>query len=210
MTDQTQPSSGWRALSALPTHYRSVRRIEIDSFQVIFWLNIGGFVLIGVGVLLFGLLERTLPREANNPLQGVTPLGMVALFVIGFVIMLTVHELFHGLGFSVFGARPRYGVSLRKGVAFASAAHMYLPRSAYLVVALLPLAGISLISILIMPFVSGESRTLVILIAAANVGGAVGDLWFTYICLRMPASLLIRDFGEGAELYLPAAGISET
>lgn len=209
MTDQTPNVLGWRALSALPSHYRPVRRIEIDSFQVMFWLNIGGFVLIGVGVFIFGLLERTLPREGNNPLLGVTPLGMVALFVIGFVIMLTIHELFHGLGFSLFGAQPRYGVSLRKGVAFASAAHMYLPRSAYLVVALLPLVGISLISILILPLVSGETRTLVILIAAANVGGAVGDLWFTYICLRMPASLLIRDFGEGAELFLPVSGQSE-
>lgn len=154
----------------------------------------GGFVLLRHALYL--------PAGTVDPFAGFSNLPLVGIFLVGFALMLVVHELLHGVGFRLFGARVRYGFAPRKGVAFAAADDHYLTRNAYLIVALLPLVGITLLTLTLLPLTAGVTRVLVALIGAFNIGGAVGDLWFTWVCLRSPRTLLVRDFGEGADLYL--------
>jgi hypothetical protein len=89
-------------------------------------------------------------------------------------------------------------------VAYASAVDSYMTRDAYLIVALAPLVVITIGSIIGMALTDGVLRFLIALMGTMNAGAAIGDLWFTIECLRQPSSLLVRDFGEGAELYIPA------
>ncbi len=191
-------------LQSLPAGYRLVRRLTLESSKVVIGLNLTGVALLVVAGLFFAWLNLKVNEAIPmgfNPFRGIESIGLALVVLVMFVLMLSVHELLHGIGFQLFGARPRYGIKLSKGVAYASAEKYYVSRNAYIVVALLPLIGISLMSIGLMLVTAGELRSILALIAAGNVGGAVGDLWFVVECLQRPRDLLVRDFGEGAELY---------
>lgn len=196
------------ALDALPEGYRLVRRITLESPRLIAVLNLAGLaLLIGAIVgyqLFYNLLRARGLAEGINLLEGVHTLLFSLLSLLALLLMLAVHELIHGVTLALFGAEPRYGVNLQKGVAFAAADRHYLTRDAYTVVALAPLIVLTLLTAALMALTGGETNTLIALIGAANIGGSVGDLWFVSICQRFPPDLLARDFGEGAELYARA------
>lgn len=194
-------------LTALPEGYQRVRRITLESQRLLIALNVAGLaLLIGAAIgyqLFYDFLRARGLAQGANPLAGVDSLGFALLTLPALFLMLSLHELIHGVAFQLFGAKPRYGFSLQKGVAFAAADRYYLTRDAYLIVGLAPLIAITLLTAALMTLTSGETNTLIALIGAANIGGSVGDLWFVIICRRYSPDLLVRDFGEGAELYLP-------
>jgi len=196
----------------LPQGYRLVRRLNLENFNTILWLNLLGLLLLGLSGLGYMRIFSTMSDNPDgfNPLLGASPVGLAVAILVLMLVMLSVHELFHGIGFQIFGAHPRYGVNLSKGVAYASAKDYYLGRDAYLVVAMLPLVGVTTLSLILMALTRGELRAAIALIGAANIGGTVGDLWFVIECLRHPSDLLARDYGEGAELYAWSATESDS
>lgn len=201
------------ALDNLPPGYRQVYRLDLESQRVLILLNLIGLALLGIGIVIFWGVDRILVAfgvpSGFNPLRGAAPLGMALVILVALLAILSIHELCHGLAFQFFGARPRYGFNLRKGVAFASAEKYYLTRDAYLIVGLAPLVVITLFTILLMALTGGELRTVLELAGAMNVGGAVGDMWFAIVCRRYPWNLLVRDFGDGAELLLRSSASLE-
>ncbi|MDW8300488.1 MAG: DUF3267 domain-containing protein [Anaerolineae bacterium] len=192
-------------LTNLPEGYQLVRRITLESPRLIIVLNLVGLALLIGAVLAYQLFYTLLSAhgfaQGVNFLADIQPLFFAILTLVAIFVMLVIHELIHGVAFRLFGAKPRYGISLEKGVAFAAADRYYLTRDTYVIVGLAPLFVITLITMALMTVTSGETNTLVALIGASNVGGSVGDLWFFTICRRFPPDLLVRDFGEGAELY---------
>jgi hypothetical protein len=193
-------------LDALPEGYQRAQRITLESQRLLIALNAAGLaLLIGAVIgyqLFYDFLQQRGLAQGVNPLAGADSLLLAVLTLPALLLMLSLHELIHGVAFQLFGAKPRYGFSLQKGVAFAAADQNYLTRDAYLIVGLAPLIAITLLTAALMTVTSGETNTLIALIGAANIGGSVGDLWFVAICRRYPRDLLVRDFGEGAELYL--------
>jgi membrane protein DedA with SNARE-associated domain len=193
------------ALHFLPDSYQLVRRITLESQRLFVLLNVVGLAMLAIAILAYQLFYNFLRElglaQGANPLAGASSLLLAVLSLLAILIMLSLHELIHGIAFQLFGARPRYGFSLEKGVAFAAADRYYLTRDAYLIVGLAPLVVITLLTGALMTVTSGETNQLVALIGAANIGGSVGDLWFFSICRRYQPDLLVRDFGEGAELY---------
>ncbi len=204
------------ALSALPPGYTLARRLTLESPQTVLVLNLlglfgmalCGLILVGVDQLLNALYILPLVTAPWN--ADPVPLGF--LILVAFIAVLAVHELCHGLGFRLFDARPRYGVNLSKGVAYASAGDYYLTRDAYLIVALLPLTLITIASLILVLICGDWLRFAAGVICAANAGGSVGDLWFVLVCRRFQHDLLVRDFGDGAELFIcggePSATVS--
>ncbi len=212
MTEGMTPAlPRFATLKALPEGYHLARRLDLESRQRFLLLNLGSLIPLIGGVILFFAVDRLLYALNVQPLLDVPLtdesrllLSLVAVILV--VILLGVHELCHGLAFEIFGAHPRYGVNLRKSVAYASAADYYLTRDAYLIVALAPLVLISLGTIILMALTGGGIRFVVALLGAVNAGSAVGDLWFSAVCVRYRKDLLVRDFGEGAELFSRQSG----
>lgn len=201
------------ALSSLPDGYRLVRRLHLDSSGAWWALNLASIVPLLLGLVVFGLIDVLLsglyrPPAALSPVVAFTDensLWLILLTLPLMVVMLAVHELCHGLVFRHFGAVVRYGVNLRKMVAYAAADGHYFSRNAYLVASLAPLVMISVATVLLMALTGGTARLVIMLLGAANAGGAIGDLWFSAVCRRYPPDLLVRDYGDGAELYLREA-----
>ena len=192
------------ALSSLPAGYILAGRLAIESRRTFILLNLASLLPLAGGALLFYGVDRALQTLGVSPAVTVpldNPLLVALAILVLTPIELSVHELCHGLAFQAFGAHPKYGINLNKGVAYASATESYFTRDAYLIVALAPLLVISVLSVAGMALTEGGLRLVAALMGTINAGSAVGDLWFTLVCLRSPRDLLVRDFGDGAELY---------
>jgi hypothetical protein len=213
MTTQPTELPRFGALKALPPGYRLAERLRIDSPRTFLLLNLFSLLPFAVGVVFFYGINLAVDRLGLRP-QADLPAGVdvwspLVLLVL-FVAMIVIHELCHGFAFMAFGAHPRYGLNLKMGVAYAAAPDDYLTRSAYIVVALAPLVVISIGSIILMALTAGGLRFLIALFGVINAGSAVGDLWFFAVILRHPPTLLVRDVGDGAELYVPATHRSDS
>ncbi len=194
------------ALGALPSGYQLAERLTIDSTRTLLLLNLYSIGPLLVGAAFFLGVDRLLYALNVTPLVDV-PAGdewrvlLAILSVVLVILLLSVHELCHGIAFQLFGARTRYGVNLSKGVAYASAADSYLTRDAYLIVAMAPLVLISIGTVILMALTGGGLRFVIGMLGTLNAGSSIGDLWFFVVCLRHPRSMLVRDFGDGAELF---------
>jgi hypothetical protein len=201
------------ALKALPPGYRLAEGLTIDSVRTFILLNLFSLVPCVVGVAFFYGVNLAVENLGLRP-QADLPAGVDVwsplVLLILFVLMIVIHELCHGIAFMVFGARPRYGANLKMGVAYAAAPDNYLTRSAYIVVALAPLVAISIGAVILMALTTGGLRFLIAVFAVINAGSAIGDLWFFTVILRHPPTLLVRDVGDGAELYVPASRRSDS
>ena len=199
------------ALKALPPGYDLAGRLTLESLRTLILLNLLSVVPLLISAACFlgvdQLLNALGVRPAlTTPSTDDSRLWLSLAAVVFMLVVLSLHELCHGLAFQVFGARPHYGVNLSKGVAYASAKDYYLTRSAYLIVALAPLVIISIGTVIGMALTGGDLRFVVGLLGAINAGSSVGDLWFAAVCLAHPSTLLVRDYGDGAELFTRRSG----
>jgi hypothetical protein len=124
--------------------------------------------------------------------------------VAAFVAVLVLHELVHGLCFWwINRARPRFGLQL--AYPYAAAPEWYIPRNPYLIVGLAPLILISLLGVVMLPWLPQPLLLPWILALAVNASGSVGDVYVIGWLLTRPASALVNDHGDCIQIYLPQA-----
>jgi hypothetical protein len=164
---------------------------------------------IGARLIVLALLVIVLAGAAYLGLAaalGTAPAlpPLLALLVV-FVAVIVVHEALHGLGFLVFGGRPRFGFAVKGGMpyAFATCPGKHFTKRQFLVIGLLPLIviGGAALAVVGSPLLAGYGA----LAFAINTSGAVGDLWMVTLILQSPSRTLFEDTdGVTLEAYLPA------
>ncbi|MCX7594340.1 MAG: DUF3267 domain-containing protein [Fischerella sp.] len=144
----------------------------------------------------------TLVSASNQTNQ--LPALLVFLGFIGVLLgTLVVHELIHGMAFTVFGGSPRYGVGLKflLPYAYANSPGTRFSRNAFLVIGLAPLAVIDLLCLILLAiFPQAAWLGFVIVI---NTSGASGDLWMATLLLRCPSFIEVEDHRTGMAIYAP-------
>jgi hypothetical protein len=126
----------------------------------------------------------------------------IVAFLISIIIMLVLHELTHGIFFWSFTHEPpRF--SLKAGYAFAAAPEWYFPRLQYILVGLSPFLIITTASIALTRFVAPSLIIFMVLIAASNAAGSIGDLIVVAWILRQPMKILVKDEGDIFYTFLP-------
>jgi len=120
------------------------------------------------------------------------------------VLLVFLHEGVHGLAMVFFGARPAFGF-LPKGLMFYATSPGYaFSRTQFLWVAILPLISLNLLFLLALLLPIGLTGSVIVaVLAALNIGGAVGDLWIMAIVLKYPPTAYIGDEKDGMRIFLP-------
>ncbi|HEX2906449.1 MAG TPA: DUF3267 domain-containing protein [Phototrophicaceae bacterium] len=191
-----------RPLQELPPQYREVQHLVLLEPGRALRLN-----LLALGPLPVALAGMAawwpLVLRLRGPFPGGPnwPWWLWVLLVL--VVVLPLHELFHGLAIRWAGHKPRYGILLRKGALYATADGALFPRRAFLVIALAPLVGITLVGLLLVYLLPDTVGYYVGLAVALNAGSAIGDLWMAAVVWPYPAHTLIRDEMDSLRIYLP-------
>ncbi|MFF5996401.1 DUF3267 domain-containing protein [Lysinibacillus sp. KU-BSD001] len=127
--------------------------------------------------------------------------GML-LWLIGYMVLIVLHEAFHLIGFLLFGhckwSDLDYGVNLKLGVAYATTKK--------------PLANYAMKKALLLPFwVTGVLPTAlaiyyehigITMLGAFLMAGAIGDFYMYKELRKFPKDALIKDDPERPKLYV--------
>lgn len=123
------------------------------------------------------------------------------LFLILMLAYLMIHELFHGIAYSLFvkdKKNIKYGIALEKGV-FYAACQEKLNKKQILISLMFPLIFLSLIPF---PFsLIFKSETLALL-CIINFSGAIGDILMSILILRGPSDIEYLDYNTDIGAYL--------
>jgi len=126
--------------------------------------------------------------------------GGMAIVVVLMALLLTIHELIHGVLFWVF-TRSRPVFALHLFYAYAGAPDWYIPIRQFMIIALSPLVIIGIVGMLIILLVPESWVLLIAIMVALNTGGSIGDLLvFTHLLRLSPASLA-NDTGDVMTFY---------
>lgn len=190
----------------LPAGYRLAQHLNLFDTGVLLRLNLAGLALTALAFAVVAFWNSAIAplREAWFPGAAAVPSEppAVLLVLVALIVVLPLHELVHGAAIAACGYRPRFGIKLESGVLYATADQAYFRRTAYIAVALAPLVVITLAGLLGMiasaPFIAYTLGIAVIV----NTGGAIGDVWFAWVLLRVPASALVRDEADGFSVFV--------
>lgn len=145
-----------------PSHIIELKMDEIAPKAL--WFNVILLVAFAAAYHLF-----------NEPLAFHFSIGGILFFLIGYLVLIVVHEFFHLIGFVLFGKLPvsslNYGINLKMGIAYATTSR--------------PIRNHAMRKVLLLPFwttaflptVLGfwfDSQVLVLL-GAMLTAGAFGD-----------------------------------
>lgn len=126
----------------------------------------------------------------------------VPLFIIFYIALIALHEIFHLIGFMIFGKagfkQLEYGVNLKLGVAYATTTK--------------PLTNKAMKKSLLLPFwTTGVIPTIIgfalqsnmlLLLGAFLIAGALGDFYMYTELRKFPDTSLIKDDPELPRLYV--------
>ncbi len=154
-------------------------------------LIIGSIFFVGVDLLAyFGHYQHWL---APLTLGGIV-LWLI-LNIIGYIIILCIHEVIHGLVFAFWGGKPHFGAKLPLAL-YCGARQQLFVRNYYLAVGLAPLVVITIVGIVVTILYPGVAAYM-LLAFAGNFSGAAGDVVATRKIARLPAQVLIEDTEVG-------------
>jgi hypothetical protein len=194
------------ATKVLPEGYTLSRTLDLRQTKNLILVNLFGVVLLIASWIGFaGLANAIHPGSMNFSISSGN-LGSAFLslltFVIVIVVMLFVHEGFHGLCFWVFTkTRPLF--AFKGFYAYAAAPEWFLSKGQYLITGLAPLVGITVICVALMFVLPAWWMSPLVWMLVLNTSGACGDLWIVYWLLRLPSDVMSRDKGDVLEFYLP-------
>ncbi len=192
----------------LPDAYQEVLYWKLSHHnKLLIALNV-----VGLALMLGALSAFTAWANVWQPggLHDDLNIVQIVLTLISVVLVMVLHELVHGIALKAYGARPKYGVLWQQMMFYATAPNHAFRRNAYLVIALAPLVGISVVGfVLLMLPLPGWLLWLIGLCAAVNVGGAVGDMWLVRVALGYPARAYIVDEQDGVRVFMPEEPVAQ-
>ncbi len=153
-------------------------------------------ILIGFGIWSNPQVDR-IPELVNVGLSAVEWLAAVIAINTIFVVF---HEGIHGIFFWGFTKQiPRFG--LGAAYAFAAAPDWFIPGNQYQLIGISPLVIITIVGILMIPYLPAKYLLMWIFGLVINFTGSVGDLYILAQLSPNRDTLLVRDAGEIIEFY---------
>lgn len=156
-------------------------------------------VLLIAGIFFFVALDLIAQFWQRHALfKGVTWQEVVlwiVINVIGYCIILLIHEAIHGLTILFWGGKPHFGAKLPLAL-FCGAKQQLFRRNQYIVVALSPLVIISIAGIVLTLLVPGLA-TYALFAIAGNLSGAAGDIIVAQQLYHLPHHILVEDTETG-------------
>lgn len=203
IVDRFQPRLRAEQQAAIDAgHIRKVEELALLERDQLLPLARLSLQLLLVGAVFFGLLDyfayALRYHTFNLHITGGVLLWLV-ISVIGYGLMLPLHELLHGAAFLLWGGKPYFGAKLPYAL-YCGAKNQLFRRNQYLVVGLAPLVVITLAGIIV-TLVAPVVAAYALAVTVGNVSGAAGDAWSVARMLRLPATTLVEDTEDGYRVW---------
>ena len=180
-------------------HIRKLEEIELLEPEQLRPLALLSLLMLLIGAIFFGLLNYvayTLQAHSTPGIKGGWSLLLwILINIIGYILILPIHELIHAAAFVLWGGKPYFGAKLPYAL-YCGAKNQLFHRNQYFVVGLAPLVVITLAGI-IFTLISPLLASYTLFATIGNISGAAGDVWVVRRLLRRPRSILVEDTQSG-------------
>lgn len=156
----------------------------LENKKAIIGVNIAAIPLFVFGIWLFTRLaagEAIYFSFAFMPLQ--TLLFNLVIFFLTYFLIISIHELIHGLFFKVFSDTGKVKFGFKNGMAYATNPGTKYTWWQFLIIVLAPCVFISLVlyGAYQMTWING---TFFVAMASLHFSGCVGDLWYALLIMK--------------------------
>ncbi|HTI15092.1 MAG TPA: DUF3267 domain-containing protein [Dictyobacter sp.] len=170
----------------------------LEQEQLLPLARLSLYMLIGSGIFFVALTFVVYFWHTHHWLIHLTVMQVlfwILVNVLGYGLILLLHELIHGALFAFWGGKPHFGTKLPLAV-YCGARHQLFLRNAYLVVGLGPLVVITLAGIIFTLLAPGLA-SYALFATIGNFAGAAGDVWSVHRLGALPADILVEDTETG-------------
>src|SRR5215469_3432507 len=178
---------------------RKLDEISLLQPERLLPLSLLSLLLLVAGGIFFGVLNIAAyfwqTHATSGQIGGWGLIAWIAINILGYMVILVVHEAIHAAAFALWGGGPYFGVKLPYAL-YCGAKNQLFRRNHYLVVGLAPLVVISLAGI-IFTLLSPALASYTIFATVGNVAGAAGDVWVVARLLRQPETTVVEDTDTG-------------
>lgn len=174
-----------------------IQRVNLlENKKVIFWLNVVSIPLIALFFVLFSSISLLKKDAMSNELHWFAYVIILA----GFFLLLTIHELIHGIFFKLFQPERKVKFGFKNGMAYATSPNSFYTKIQFSIICLAPFVLISLA--LFICYLSGWIPTSsFVFLSALHGAGCVGDFYLIYLVITAPKKAKIEDTEQGINLY---------
>lgn len=138
----------------------------------------------------------------NQPFKVTFSLSSFFLFLIGYIVLIVLHEFFHLLGFRVFANIPwrkmKVGMDLKQGIAYATTDQLMANKSIQKAI-LLPFWTTGILPAMIALYLGSG---VLLVLSAFLIGGAAGDFSMYRQLKQYPGDWVVQDDPKLPRLYL--------
>jgi hypothetical protein len=192
----------------LPEKYALAWSVDLKkNMRLNIILQIAGLCWMVLSGWLLALIVNWLRPEFFLSFQTGLSFNMLLILLLLIAVMalaIVLHELAHGLFFWLFARhRPEFGIG--PGYAFAAMPDWFYPRGQYLVIALAPLVLLTLVGLTASIFAPQPWLNWLLIGMLINCGGAIGDMYIGWRVAHEEHSVLVKDSGDGFQLYRKTA-----
>lgn len=171
----------------------------MENKKILFWLNVATIPLL----VIFGFFFSTVAiifKETSGKLQKDVSLLSLLFLLIGFLVLILVHEGIHGLFFKLFNPNGKVKFGFKNGMAYATSPHSYYSKGAFSWISLAPFTLIT-IGLTILYNLNFLSLISYLTLVSLHASSCVGDFYFIWLLLQSPKNCLIEDTEQGINFY---------
>src|SRR5438132_7627044 len=178
---------------------RKLDEISLLQPERLLPLSLLSLLLLVAGGIFFGVLNIAAyiwqTHASSGQIGGWGLITWIVINILGYLVILVVHEALHAAAFAFWGGRPYFGVKLPYAL-YCGAKNQLFRRNQYLVVGLAPLVVISLAGV-IFTLLSPAFASYTIFATVVHVSGAAGYVWVAARMLRHRDTMVLDDKATG-------------
>lgn len=174
-----------------------IREINLmDDKKLIIRLNLWAIPLL----LFFFVFFTGVTFLITNPYSQEVSMARFLIELVMVFVLLTFHELIHGLFFKVFNPTGKVKFGFKNSLAYATSPGSFYKKGQFLIILLAPFLMITL-GLTIVFWFGKLFASSYVLLASVHGAGCIGDFYFTYLVLRAPRNAFIEDTEQGISFY---------
>jgi hypothetical protein len=181
----------------LPEGYEEYKKIDfVNSKKDAVIVNVCALI---IAMLLIFLTD--VPFKTVIPKGGFFPVMLkIVLLLIALFAYIVLHEAIHGIAIGLFTkSRPHFGIQSTYAY---TGSEGYIDKRSYIIIALAPMIILGACLLAILFSVPIEWYWFVYILVILNFAGSAGDLYVTWLTLRLPKEALIHDEGVTMTVFV--------
>ena len=181
----------------LPENAKLVKTIDAKNKKTMLIFNLVAIIIMVASILPFVIIrDFTLKDVKSKELL----IGL-AIYIIGMILYIILHELTHGIVYKILTKQKlTFGITL--SCAFCGVPNVYVTKRTALLAILAPFVVYTLILLPLIILLPANMICLaLVLIFGTHTSGCVGDLYGTYVLLKLKGNILMNDTGPKQTFY---------